>query len=352
MFILYAVLIGLVLGFVLGGRLSGLATVDFHWPWLAIGGFVVQLVLFADPVSSVVGGLGPPLYVASTGAVLVAVIRNIRIPGMALVAVGAGANLAAIVANGGFMPASEAAFAALGSGLNAGYTNSTIVADPALEPLTDVYSLPTWLPFANVFSIGDVFIAIGVVIVIVSAMRSWRVAVTAQPDPLVAAEAPAPAPGSPPAAATLPRDAPSGDGASCPRTARDRARAFAARRSPRVPPCVFAPTERNRVRRSRRASLPPHLFAHCRTAALAKLPDALAGRPSCRVSFGRTERWLGAGLISARQANTGTLGLRGTFRDPTPRGGRHPSAVPGDWIRHPPTTGGRGNRTPTSGASI
>ena len=143
------------------------------------------------------GDLGPPLYVASTGAVLVAVIRNIRIPGMALVAVGAGANLAAIVANGGFMPASEAAFAALGSGLNAGYTNSTIVADPALEPLTDVYSLPTWLPFANVFSIGDVFIAIGVVIVIVSAMRSWRVAVPAQPDPLVAAEVPAPAPGSP-----------------------------------------------------------------------------------------------------------------------------------------------------------
>ena len=135
MFILYAVLIGLVLGFVLGGRLSGLATVDFRWPWLAIGGFVVQLVLFAEPVRSVVGDLGPPLYVVSTGAVLIAVIRNIRIPGMALVAVGAGANLAAIVANGGFMPASEAAFAALGSGLNAGYTNSSIVADPALEPL-------------------------------------------------------------------------------------------------------------------------------------------------------------------------------------------------------------------------
>ena len=187
MFILYAVLFGLFLGFVLGGRLSGLATVDFHWPWLAIGGFLVQLVLFTEPVRSVVGDLGPPLYVASTGAVLVAVIRNIRIPGMALVAVGAGANLAAIVANGGFMPVSEAAFAALGSGLNAGYTNSSIVADPVLEPLTDVYSLPTWLPFANVFSIGDVFIAIGVVIVIVAAMRSGRVEV----------EAPTPAPRGP-----------------------------------------------------------------------------------------------------------------------------------------------------------
>ena len=196
MFILYAVLIGLVLGFVLGGRLSGLATVDFHWPWLAIGGFLVQLVLFAEPVSSRVGDLGPPLYVASTGAVLVAVIRNVRIPGMALVAVGAGANLAAIVANGGFMPASEAAFAALGGGLNPGYTNSSIVANPALEPLTDAYSLPTWLPFANVFSVGDVLIAIGVAIVIVSAMRSGRAIDTREPGPVPTPEAPASAPRS------------------------------------------------------------------------------------------------------------------------------------------------------------
>ena len=196
MFILYAVLIGLVLGFLLGGRLSGLATVDFHWPWLAIGGFLVQLILFADPVRTIVGDLGPPLYVASTGAVLVAVIRNIRIPGMALVALGAGANLAAIVANGGFMPASEAAFASLGGGLNPGYTNSTIVPDPALEPLTDVYALPSWLPFANVFSVGDVLIAVGIAIVIVSAMRSGRVTDTGEPGPVPAAEATAPAPRS------------------------------------------------------------------------------------------------------------------------------------------------------------
>jgi len=170
-FILYAVLIGLVLGFVLGGRLSGLATFDFRWPWLAIGGFVVQLVLFSDPVRERIGAMGAPLYVASTVLVLIAVIRNIRIPGMALVAVGAASNLAAIVANGRYMPASEGAFVALRGGLNPGYTNSAIVANPALEPLTDLFALPAWLPFANVFSIGDVLIALGVIIVIVAGMR-------------------------------------------------------------------------------------------------------------------------------------------------------------------------------------
>ena len=182
MFILYAVLIGVVLGFVLGGRLSGLATIDFRWPWLAIGGFAVQLVLFSDPVRERAGDLGAPLYVASTVAVLIAVIRNVRIPGMALVALGAASNLAAIVANGGYMPASEDAFEALGGGLNPGYTNSAIVADPMLEPLTDLFALPSWLPFANVFSIGDVLIAVGVVIVIAAGMRrrSVRAAETSE----------------------------------------------------------------------------------------------------------------------------------------------------------------------------
>jgi hypothetical protein len=195
-FILYAVLIGLVLGYVLGGRLSGLATIDFHWPWLAIGGFLVQLVLFSDAVRLGVGDLGPPLYVASTAGVLIAVIRNIRIPGMALVALGAGSNFIVIVANGGYMPASEAALTAVGDGLEPGYTNSAIVADPVLAPLSDVYALPSWLPYANVFSVGDVLIALGVVVVIVSGMRAAR----GHEGAAVAGHEPEPAPGVPAAA--------------------------------------------------------------------------------------------------------------------------------------------------------
>jgi len=171
-FILYAVLIGLVLGFALGGRLVGLATIQFRWPWLAIGGFAVQLVLFSDVVSAAIGAAGPPIYVASTAAVLVAVVRNVREPGLAVVAAGAASNQVAIVANGGFMPASAGAFDALGRGPNAGYTNSAVLEAPAFEPLTDLYALPTWLPFANVFSIGDVLIALGVVVVLVTRMRA------------------------------------------------------------------------------------------------------------------------------------------------------------------------------------
>lgn len=174
MFVIYALPIGLLLGLLLGGRLAGLADLKFRWAALAIAGFMAQVVLFSEPVSQRIGVFGPPIYVASTSLVLLAVIANVRIPGMALVAIGAASNLAAIVANGGYMPASAAAAAAIGRDPIVNYSNSAIVPSPALEPLTDVIALPTWLPFTNIVSVGDLFIGVGIVVVIVAAMHSAR----------------------------------------------------------------------------------------------------------------------------------------------------------------------------------
>jgi hypothetical protein len=174
MFILYAVPLGLLLGLLLGGRLAGLGEIRFRWAGLAVFGFAIQVVLFSDPVTARIGDMGPAVYVASTALVFVAVLRNVAIRGMPLVAAGAGSNLAAIVANGGYMPASPSAAAELGRGASESYSNSAIVETPALAPLTDVIALPQWLPFTNIVSIGDILIAVGIVVVIVAAMRAGR----------------------------------------------------------------------------------------------------------------------------------------------------------------------------------
>ncbi len=174
MFILYAVPLGLIVGALLGGRLAGLATIRFRWAGLALFGFAAQVVLFSDPVTARVGDLGPPLYVASTALVFVAVLRNLAIRGMPLVAAGAASNLAAIVANGGYMPTSASAAAEFGRSAPEAYSNSAIVESPALAPLTDVIPLPQWLPFANIVSVGDILIAAGIVVVIAAAMRAGR----------------------------------------------------------------------------------------------------------------------------------------------------------------------------------
>jgi hypothetical protein len=171
MFILYAMPIGLAAGLLAGGRLGRLGQLELRWAPLAVLGLAVQAVVFFGPVADRVGAMGVPLYVSSTVLVLVAVLRNMALPGMALVAVGAAANLAAIVANGGYMPASAAALAALGKDIGSGYSNSAILPDPALAPLTDLFTMPGWLPFANVFSVGDVLIFMGVALALAAALH-------------------------------------------------------------------------------------------------------------------------------------------------------------------------------------
>jgi hypothetical protein len=169
-FVLYGILAGVLVGYALGGRLDRLGRVRLRWVPLAVVGLGVQVVLFTDAGWNLAGDLAPVVYVASTGAVLAVVLANLRVPGLPLVAIGAASNLAAIIANGGAMPADPEALASLG--LTAGgATNSVIVADPALRPLTDIFAMPAWLPLANVFSLGDVLILIGVTVAIAASMR-------------------------------------------------------------------------------------------------------------------------------------------------------------------------------------
>jgi hypothetical protein len=180
-FILYSVAIGLLLGVVLGGRLTGLAALRFRWaPAIALG-LIAQLALFSEPVTARIGDLGPAVYVGTTSLVVLAVIRNRTIPGMPIVAAGAASNLLAIVANGGYMPAGRSALEALGKVEPTVYSNSALMPDPVLWPLTDVFAMPRWIPGANIFSVGDVLIALGVASVIVIAMRAGSGAPAAGP---------------------------------------------------------------------------------------------------------------------------------------------------------------------------
>jgi Family of unknown function (DUF5317) len=170
-FILYAIPIGIAIGYLIGGRLERVGSLRLRWAPLMVIGLLVQVALFTGPLGPWVGDAGPAVYVGSTALVFVAVLRNVAIPGVSIIAIGAGCNLAAIVANGGWMPADPDALAAVG-GPPTGPSNSIVVAEPALQPLTDLFALPDWLPFANVFSVGDVFIGIGIAATIALAMRT------------------------------------------------------------------------------------------------------------------------------------------------------------------------------------
>ena len=175
MFILYAVLAGLVLGDLSGGNPARLGDLRFVWAPLIAFGLGLQVLLFSTPLGDALGTAAPAVYVASNIAVLIAVARNLAIPGLPVVLIGGAANLAAILANGGYMPVSPAALAALGRSGAEGYSNSRLFdgvgAGAVLGALTDLFAMPAWLPMANVFSIGDACIGVGIAIAVVAAMH-------------------------------------------------------------------------------------------------------------------------------------------------------------------------------------
>lgn len=189
MFLIYPVVFAVLLALLLGGRPGNLARIPVHWSGAIAGGMLIQIALFIEPVTVRIGDLGPPIYLASSFVVLAAVVRNWRIPGLPILATGATANLAAIVANGGYMPASPDAMAALGRAEIEVYSNSAMMHEPVLAPLTDIFAMPIWIPGANIFSIGDVLIGVGVAIAIVVGMRR-RGPGDAAPAPVVPGPAP------------------------------------------------------------------------------------------------------------------------------------------------------------------
>jgi len=185
MFILYALVIGLIVGVAVGGRPSGLASIQLRWAPLIAIGFLSQVVLFTDVVASRIGDAGPAIYVVTTLMVGAAVLRNVALPGMPLIVLGALSNLVAILANGGYMPATTEAVASLGKhGPRAVYSNSSLVDAPNLAPLVDRFARPPWLPLANVFSIGDVLIGVALIVLLVVTMRrAGRVPSESEPAP-------------------------------------------------------------------------------------------------------------------------------------------------------------------------
>jgi hypothetical protein len=174
--LLYSIAAGLLIGRGVGGRVQHLENVRFAWWPIALAGLAVQLMLFAGPVAERVGAEGPVIYVASTLAVLAALLRNLWLPGLAIIAVGAILNLIPVMANGGAMPSAPEAWLALNGTAElpvSHFSNSVLVGPHTHFPfLGDVFVWPHPLPLANVFSIGDAVIAIGAVVFLVTAMQA------------------------------------------------------------------------------------------------------------------------------------------------------------------------------------
>jgi hypothetical protein len=145
-----------------GGDLRRLGDLRFRGSWVVLLALVAQVV-----VISVIPGENhtvlASVHLATYAAAGWFVVMNRRIRGILVIAVGAASNALAIAVNRGTLPASRSALERAGLHLNPHeFLNSGVLAHPHLAFLGDVLATPSWVPLANVFSIGDVLILCGV----------------------------------------------------------------------------------------------------------------------------------------------------------------------------------------------
>ena len=181
MIFLCAVVIGIALGYVLRGRLSRLVFLRLRGMWLVLVALSIQLLIFPLFTPNPIIPFGTAiLHGVSYGLVLLWLLLNVRV--RPLIAVGGGAllNILVVALNGGYMPASPAAFERAGlisvaRLLAQGETYGNLVGMSAathLNVLGDWIGLPRGVPFATVMSVGDVLIMIGLVWLLAKGMNT------------------------------------------------------------------------------------------------------------------------------------------------------------------------------------
>jgi hypothetical protein len=165
-----ALVIAILIGYLMGGRLSNLANLKIRWAPLAIVGLVLQVI---NPP-----GRWPIVMLLASFVLLLAfAIVNRHVIGFWLILIGVSLNFLVIGLNGG-MPVSSQALAASGQENTIGdLTNNAdryvkhhlADGDDELLFLGDVIALRP--PVGQAISFGDIFTYVGVAVVIVAGMR-------------------------------------------------------------------------------------------------------------------------------------------------------------------------------------
>lgn len=171
MFIAVAIVAGVLIGLLRGGRFENLGEATFRvWPVLILGVFVQAAAAFTT-------GGAVALILASYALLLVFTAANLQHAGMGVVFVGIAMNLAVIGANDG-MPVRDDAIVAAGivdydqiPALDFGPKRHLETPDDRLTFLGDIIPVPL---AEEVLSFGDLAMSVGVATVLAGLLRKRR----------------------------------------------------------------------------------------------------------------------------------------------------------------------------------
>jgi hypothetical protein len=179
-----AIIASVVIALLRGGRLNALTETRLRYGGLAVAAFAVQMLFIYQAPSQRVPGVWDwheLLFVGSWLLLVVVVWTNRHLGGIKLVGLGLLLNLIVMVSNGGWMPVTPEAVVKVGytslapslaSGMRLHSSKNIILLreETKLWLLSDVVAVPRPFPVPSVFSIGDVFVALGTFVFIQGGM--------------------------------------------------------------------------------------------------------------------------------------------------------------------------------------
>ncbi|MFO7170688.1 MAG: DUF5317 domain-containing protein [Chloroflexota bacterium] len=176
------VLAVVAVGLARGGALRNFGALRLRLPGLAFAGLAIQVLIFTPLRGGLVDEAAiPAIYIVSMLLLVAWTALNRHLPGMLLMASGLLANTLAIAANGGHMPAWPTAVRIAGREAlypddASGVHLNSLATDEGVRLwlLTDIIPVPAWVPFANVFSIGDILLTVGVCVLCWRTLRVER----------------------------------------------------------------------------------------------------------------------------------------------------------------------------------
>ena len=161
MLFLIGMIAGVAAGLLTGGRVGNLARLRFRWPWLIVAVLVIRVLVVLPPLNRFAAGRY--VYALALAAIVAWSLWHVkRLPGVWLVSLGAALNLFVIFANGARMPvAPEFASALVRHDVIGQYT--------VMSSSTNLNLLGDWInlfPSPEVYSAGDVLVALGLAVVL------------------------------------------------------------------------------------------------------------------------------------------------------------------------------------------
>jgi len=176
--------LSVAVGFVVGwaryrGRIFGrIAALPLRSTWLALLAVALQLPLLRAPAGSVERiRVQQVLFLLSHLVLLIFVWRNRRLTGIQILGLGVMCNLLVIAVNGGFMPIAPQTLTRINpgslpsqwlAGLYYGYSKDIILLreQTRFEMLSDMWVIPPPFPWPTAFSLGDILIALGIMVLL------------------------------------------------------------------------------------------------------------------------------------------------------------------------------------------